>query len=72
MPNYAVVTSEEPFEINTKTTELLIGCCDCGLVHTLPITVIQKNGKLTHRIRMEYNRNERSTAQLRRKKQEKN
>jgi len=40
-----------------------LACCDCGLVHTMGFT-IEKDNKL----RIDYERNARATAQLRRGK----
>lgn len=67
-PGYEHLTDGDSVVINTKTTNLKLCCCDCGLVHNIPLTVVQKNGKLTRKIRMTFNRDDRATNLIRKRK----
>ncbi len=64
MSSYPKLKAGQKVKIDTKRQRLKIACCDCGLVHYMDIDADPKEKGVVY---IDFPRDERSTAQLRRR-----
>ena len=66
MAKYQRMDDYEPSQIDPSKEVLKFACCDCGLVHTMAMSIISDGQSAGSKIEITWRRENRSTAQLRR------